>query len=159
MTRSEILELQKKLTVLGYEPGPIDGWYGEKTAIAYRNYQHDQNQEVPVLVPAPQKPWYLSRALIGALATIIASVVGLAGWTLDANQLTDVITSTATLGFGILAFIGTIQRKGSIRRGKTVIDNPGTVSDAERLRVVVPPGHRAGPEWNERKENDSGWNG
>ena len=158
MTRSEILELQKKLTELGYDPGPIDGWYGEKTAIAYRNYQHDQKQEVPVLIPAPQKPWYLSRALLGALATIIASLVGLLGYSLDANQLTDVLTSTATLGFGILAFVGTIQRKGSIRRGKGVIENGGTVSDAERMRVVMPAEHRAE---NERYDDPppTGWNG
>jgi len=155
MTRSEILELQKKLTELGYEPGPVDGWYGEQTQRAYQTYLDDQNSSVPNLVPAPQKPWYLSRALLGALATIIASLVGLLGYSLDANQLTDVMTSGATLAFGILAFIGTIQRKGSIRRGKGVVDNPGTVSESERMRVGVPPGHSGERD----REGDHGWNG
>lgn len=130
MTRADIIELQTRLTELGYRPGPVDGWYGEQTQRAYQLYLADQNSSVPNLTPAPQKPWYLSRAVLGALATIIASGAGIAGWVVDAGHLADILSSTATLVFGVIAFIGTIQRKGEIRRGKiTPVSRIGGVDD------------------------------
>lgn len=160
MTRADIIELQTRLTELGYRPGAIDGWYGEQTQKAYQRYLDDQNPSVPSLTPAPQKPWYLSRSLIGAAATIAASIIGLFGWTLDAGQLTDVITSAATLIFGLVAFIGTIQRKGSLRVQSPVIHQPRRTDDrlesnTGRLRVELPAGHRAERE----RAEDAGWNG
>ena len=167
MTRAEIIELQTRLTELGYRPGPVDGWYGEQTQRAYQLYLADQNSSVPNLAPAPQKPWYLSRAMLGVLATIIASGAGIAGWAVDAGQLAEILSSLATLGFGILSFVGTIQRKGEIRGHYTknaAVSADGDADDsagaaAERMRVVVPAGHRSGPDWNERREDGPGWNG
>jgi len=166
MTRSEILELQTRLTELGYRPGPVDGWYGEHTQRAYQLYLADQNSSVPNLAPAPQKPWYLSRAVLGALATIIASGAGIAGWVVDAGHLADILSSTATLVFGVLAFIGTIYRKGEIRRGKiTPVSELGSADDpiesnTGQLHVELPAGHRTG-RFDERKTSDDvpGWNG
>ena len=164
MTRADIIELQTRLTELGYRPGPVDGWYGEQTQRAYQQYLDDQNPSVPSLTPAPQKPWYLSRALIGAAATIAASIIGLFGWTLDAGQLTDVITSAATLIFGLVAFIGTIQRKGSLRVQSPVIYQRRSADDSDRptdrqLHVELQSGHRTEPRWDERDPDRAGWNG
>jgi len=162
MTRADIIELQTRLTELGYRPGPVDGWYGEQTRLAYQLYLADQNSSVPNLTPAPQKPWYLSRAVLGALATILASGAGIAGWVVDAGHLADILSSTATLVFGVLAFVGTIQRKGEIRRGKiTPVSRIGCVDDrlefdARKLRVELPAGHRG---QNERHDDPPGWNG
>lgn len=36
---SDVLEIQEKLALLGYNPGPTDGVYGPKTAAAVRNLQ------------------------------------------------------------------------------------------------------------------------
>lgn len=161
MTRAEIIELQTRLTELGYRPGPVDGWYGEQTQRAYQTYLNDQNSSVPNLAPAPQKPWYLSRAMLGVLATIIASGAGIAGWAVDAGQLAEILSSLATLGFGILSFVGTIYRKGEIRRGKiAAVSEYGGVDDrlesnTGQLRVVLPAGHRAERE----RAEDAGWNG
>lgn len=161
MTRADIIELQTRLTELGYRPGPVDGWYGEQTQRAYQLYLADQNSSVPNLAPAPQKPWYLSRAVLGALATILASGAGIAGWVVDAGHLADILSSIATLGFGILAFYGTIQRKGEIRRGKiTPVSRIGGAddrieSDARQLRMELPAGHHAERE----RADDAGWNG
>lgn len=167
MTRADIIHLQTRLTELGYRPGPVDGWYGEQTRRAYQTYLDDQNSSVPNLTPSPQKPWYLSRAVLGAIATIIASGAGIAGWAVDSSQLAELLSSLATLGFGILAFVGTIQRKGEIRGRYTknaAVSADGDADDsagaaAERMRVVVPAGHRSGPDWNERREDGPGWNG
>lgn len=161
MTRADIIHLQTRLAELGYRPGPVDGWYGEQTRRAYQTYLDDQNSSVPNLTPSPQKPWYLSRAVLGALATIIASGAGIAGWVVDAGHLADILSSTATLIFGVLAFIGTIYRKGEIRRGKIpAVSQPrGTddriESDARQLRMELPSRYYA-----ERKRaDDAGWNG
>ena len=167
MTRADIIHLQTRLAELGYRPGPVDGWYGEQTRRAYQTYLDDQNSSVPNLTPSPQKPWYLSRAVLGAIATIIASGAGIAGWAVDSSQLAELLSSLATLGFGILAFVGTIQRKGEIRGRYTknaAVSRIGGVDDqlefdARKLRVVVPAGHRSGPDWNERREDGPGWNG
>lgn len=165
MTRADIIHLQTRLAELGYRPGPVDGWYGEQTRRAYQTYLDDQNSSVPNLTPSPQKPWYLSRAVLGAIATIIASGAGIAGWAVDSSQLAELLSSLATLGFGILAFVGTIYRKGEIRRGQiTAVSqsrgaDDGDESAAGQLRVVVPAGHRTGPEWNERQDDGPGWNG
>lgn len=166
LTRAEIIELQTRLTELGYRPGPVDGWYGEQTRRAYQTYLDDQNSSVPNLTPSPQKPWYLSRAVLGAIATIIASGAGIAGWAVDSSQLAELLSSLATLGFGILAFVGTIQRKGEIRGRYTknaavsVLGGGDDFSDAgldtQRMRVVVPAEHRAE---RERTEDAPGWNG
>lgn len=166
MSRAEIVALQTRLAELGYRPGPVDGWYGEQTQRAYQLYLADQNSSVPNLAPAPQKPWYLSRAVLGALATIIASGAGIAGWVVDSGQLAEILSSLATLGFGILSFVGTIYRKGEIRRGQiTAVSEYGGVDDriestAGQLRVVMPAGHRTG-RFDERKTgaDGPGWGG
>ena len=36
-----IIQLQKNLTALGYDPGPIDGVYGSRTRAALQNYSDD----------------------------------------------------------------------------------------------------------------------
>lgn len=164
MNRTEITQLQQRLVELGYNPGPVDGWYGEKTKAAYRAYQDSQGPEVPKLTPAPQIPWYLHRSVLGVLATIIASVAGLFGVVVDSGPLTDVLTQTGTLVFAVMALIGTIYQKGEIRGRYTksaVASTEGgadnrSQSDSGRPRLGVPTGHSG-----ERKRTTDppGWNG
>jgi len=46
------------------------------------------------------------------------------------------------------------------RRNGIAADQPaGDRAADQRLRVDLPAGHRAGPDWNERREDDAGWNG
>lgn len=45
------------------------------------------------------------------------------------------------------------------RDGIAVGQSAGDRAADQRLRVELPAGHRAGPEWNERGEDDSRWNG
>lgn len=42
--RSEIFALQRALTEAGYDPGPIDGYYGNATRAAYARYYYDQQR-------------------------------------------------------------------------------------------------------------------
>lgn len=49
-SRASTRDLQEKLTLLGYEPGPIDGLFGAKTRAAVRAFQHDSNIKVDGVV-------------------------------------------------------------------------------------------------------------
>ena len=42
----QVAELQKKLKAAGFDPGKIDGWYGQRTANAVRSYQQAKNLTV-----------------------------------------------------------------------------------------------------------------
>ncbi len=42
-SRSAIREAQSLLAELGYQPGPVDGLWGQKTGVAYRSFLVDQN--------------------------------------------------------------------------------------------------------------------
>jgi len=41
LTKAQTREVQEKLSLLGYEPGPIDGLYGKKSRNAVRAFQKD----------------------------------------------------------------------------------------------------------------------
>lgn len=41
-TRGQIAEIQRLLTQRGYDPGPVDGYFGRKTAAAIEKYQQDR---------------------------------------------------------------------------------------------------------------------
>ena len=44
--RFSLAKIQKKLKMLGYEPGEIDGYFGGKTSAAIAAYQKDNYLEV-----------------------------------------------------------------------------------------------------------------
>jgi uncharacterized membrane protein len=118
MTRDEIIDLQTKLHNRGYGPVQIDGIYGPQTAAAYAemlkfNPVGGLDQSLPV--PAPAKPWWISRAIIGSVVTVALSVLGaFVDWKLDAESLTDVIYQIVVAIAGLLAFIGTVKRQAPI---------------------------------------------
>lgn len=41
-TRGQIAEVQRLLTLKGYDPGPVDGYFGRKTAAAIEQYRHER---------------------------------------------------------------------------------------------------------------------
>ena len=51
----DVKAAQEKLTTLGYDPGPIDGFAGENTRTAVAEYQKDNNLEVDGLLG--QQTW------------------------------------------------------------------------------------------------------
>lgn len=114
MTKIEIFELQKKLNKLGYGPINVDGQYGSETEKAYRKYLDELDPNVPTIIPPPEKKWWMSKTLIGGLATVGVSLIGIFGYQLDAELATQIITSAITLFTGILAIVGAIKNKGAI---------------------------------------------
>ena len=57
-------------------------------------------------IAVPEKPWWQSRGIIGSLVTVAASLVGIAGYTLDIPMTTELIVSLITLASGILSWVG-----------------------------------------------------
>lgn len=114
MTKREIYELQVKLNELGYGPIEEDSQYGKNTESAYRRYLDDLDPNVPTVIPPPEQKWWMSKALIASVATVLVSLIGLFGYEVDAQFATQMILSVITLVTGMLSVIGTVKRKGAI---------------------------------------------
>lgn len=114
MNRAEILNLQRDLAARGY-PLKTDGIYGPATAAAYQDWLN-QNTPQDVVTPAPAaaKPWYLSRAVIGILVSLVAVITERMGWIVDANTLTTLVVQLAEVAGLALAFVGTVRRRSPI---------------------------------------------
>jgi hypothetical protein len=115
MTRDQIHNLQRSLNQQGYGPLAVDGVYGPATHAAYqRRLTHSDMPDALSVAPPAAKPWWASRAIWGALATIIASLAGLAGYEFDTETTTTLLVSLVTLIAGLVSWWGTIKRKAPI---------------------------------------------
>ncbi|MBP8285129.1 MAG: peptidoglycan-binding protein, partial [Chromatiaceae bacterium] len=103
MTRAEVLALQAELTAQGFGPLTPDGQYGPATAAAYRAYLDALDPRTPSLIPPPERPWWAKPALLGGAASVLVALAGLAGWSLDAQVLSEVLSALASLVAGVLA--------------------------------------------------------
>jgi hypothetical protein len=62
MSGRDVLNIQEKLTALGYAPGPLDGIYGVTTAAAVRAFQRDHALDVDGVVgPLSRKALQAAR--------------------------------------------------------------------------------------------------
>ncbi len=116
MTHTDVLRLQRHLNDHGFGPLVEDGIYGPATQKAHEMQLHYVVPAGPLIMPPAAKPWWTSRALIGALATIGLSIAGIFLDVSDVNpkELTDVLVAVSTGIAGLLALYGTIKRKAPI---------------------------------------------
>lgn len=92
LTRAETRDVQEKLVLLGYAPGPIDGSFGRRTRIAVRAFQRDAHIRVDGRVGAQT---------LDALETFVARGGPNARTQAANNQLDiyeDVLTDRLTSG-------------------------------------------------------------
>lgn len=71
------------------------------------------------LAPDPAetpKPWWQSRAVLGALVTVAASAAAIAGYTVNVETTTEILLSFATLVGGALSWWGRVQAERPISR-------------------------------------------
>ncbi len=61
------------------------------------------------------KPWYLSRGVVGALLVIIISALNVDLDDTSRDALTENATELLTAVFGLIALIGRIRAKTSVR--------------------------------------------
>ena len=125
MIKKDVLALQRRLNREGFSLVE-DGIYGPATAAAYQHYL--DRQALPA--PPASKPWWTSRALLGAVATILVSAGGLFMdlSSVDRGELTDVLVALSTGLAGLLALWGTIRRQSPI--------DPTLVAPGVRLRAA-----------------------
>lgn len=72
------------------------------------------------------KPWWESRAILGALVTVLASAAGVAGYTVDIGATTEIVLSFLTLVGGALSWWGRVQAERPISRTQVM---PGVTLD------------------------------
>lgn len=119
MTKQEVLALQKALNQAGFayqingEPLAEDGIYGPATDRVHRAYL-DQDTAIPTVTPAPAKPWWTSRAVLGLLASVLAMLAGRLGWEIADDQITALLLQAVELGGLAVAAWGTVRRRGAI---------------------------------------------
>ena len=130
-----IRSLQTRLNELGYGPLDVDGRYGKATQAAYHRYLDDIDPGTPTVTPEAAKPWWLSRTILGLLATALAMAAGRFGWEVNDDELLGVLTKLVEVGGLLLAFWGTVRRAGPI--DQTLVARLGD----RDLRLPV-PAHR-----------------
>ena len=114
MTRAETLTIQQQLNAAGWRLKE-DGVYGPVTARAYQAWLNAHTPEaMPTPAPVAAKPWYLSRAILGLLASAAATLAGQAGWMVNADEITALLVQLVEVGGLVLAFIGTVRRRQPI---------------------------------------------
>jgi hypothetical protein len=119
MSKSEILELQRRLNEVGLaflvlgEPLAEDGIYGPDTDRVYTEWL-DRDSVMPSITPPVAKPWWQSRAVIGLLTVGLAWAAGKMGWLIDDEQITQILLAVMEAVGLIVAAIGTIRRQAPI---------------------------------------------
>lgn len=138
MTKREIVALQQSLNQSGFayqvlgEALKEDGIYGPATDRVHRAWL-DQDTAIPTLTPEPVKPWWTHKALLGGLATVLASVAALFGLEVDGGQLSEVLAATVTAVTGAIAIWGSLREKGGV--DPTLVARAGT----HTVRLPVRP--------------------
>ena len=145
MTQQQVLELQRSLNQSGFayrvlgEPLAEDGIYGPATDRVHRAWL-DQDTAIPTLTPEPAKPWWTHKALLGGLATVLASVAALFGLEVDGGQLSEVLAAAVTAVTGAIAIWGSIREKGGV--DPTLVARAGT----HTMRLPVRPNRARQPD-------------
>lgn len=68
VNRDLVASVQGRLVYLGYEPGPVDGVYGRRTAAAIRRFQQDHGMEVDGLMSTALADRVLGTPKTGAFS-------------------------------------------------------------------------------------------
>lgn len=117
MNKEEVIALQRTLNDSGFGPLVVDGIYGENTSNAYSRMlrlSDAAGRGTVIPVPNPVKPWWTSRALIGSIVTVVASVTGVSLGVGGSESLTESIVAILTAISGLIAFYGTLKRDAPI---------------------------------------------
>ncbi|AHF03438.1 hypothetical protein MARPU_05775 [Marichromatium purpuratum 984] len=61
------------------------------------------------------KPWWQSRAVIGALVVVLAQIASVAGITLDTAALTDALVTLASIAGAGMAIWGRVRASVPLR--------------------------------------------
>jgi hypothetical protein len=112
-SKQETLLIQQKLKEAGYTV-VVDGIWGPQTAAAYETYLASKPEDPVIVTPTPAKPWWTSKAQLGALVTVAVAAASIAGYSIDATMATELVFAGVTLVSGLLSVWGNIKRDAPI---------------------------------------------
>ena len=131
LSREEKRKIQRDLIRLGFLDETLpsgdpadDGIWGPVTIRAYEAYWKSRpvSIAVPIIAPAPVRPWWLSRGVWGSLLTLVAVGAGFAGMGFDAEAATDAVMPIVETIPLLLAGIGAVLSWWGRRNAKAPID-------------------------------------
>jgi len=118
LSRIEKQAIQRDLIQLGFLSSTLpngdpadDGIWGSVTNAAYKAYWDSRpgtETSIPIVDPAPVKPWWTSKGIWGPILTLVSVAAGLAGYRFSAEEATDAIMPLVELIPLVLAAIGGI---------------------------------------------------
>ena len=62
------------------------------------------------------KPWWLSKGILGGVASALAGLAGIAGYTLDADTLLMLLSNSAAVVAGVVAVMGRLNATTPIKK-------------------------------------------
>lgn len=116
MPDEKVLLLQKQLNLKGYGPLKEDGQYGKNTNSEYRKYLQDLDASTPNIAPEPEIKWWMNRAIISSFCVILVGIIGVFGYELDSEALSQLILSLITVVTGAATVVSTFKNKSNIDR-------------------------------------------
>ena len=132
LSREEKQLIQRDLIRLGFLKEHLpsgdradDGIWGPVTDEAYSTYWTTRPSveiSVPIVAPAPVRPWWLSRGIWGAILTLVAAAAGFAGMGFDATAATDALMPILEAVPLVLAAIGGLMSWWGRKHAKAPID-------------------------------------
>ena len=102
-----------------------DGIIGPRTIRAYEQYwasRTDVEIGVPLVVPAPVKPWWATRRVIGLVVGLAGLGLQFAGYSFDADQATDLVLRGVELIGEVIAYAGAAISIIGAWRAKAPVD-------------------------------------
>lgn len=131
LSREEKRQVQRDLIRLGFldpvlpsgDPAD-DGIWGPVTIRAYEQYWASRPVSIgiPVIAPAPVRPWWLSRGMWGPLLTLAAVGAGFAGMGFDAEKATDALMPILEVIPLVLAAVGAVISWWGRKNAKAPVD-------------------------------------
>jgi peptidoglycan hydrolase-like protein with peptidoglycan-binding domain len=76
LSRDDLKAMQERLSDLGFDPGRIDGIWGPRTGRAYDAYLASRQGveiSVPIVTPAPARPWWRTKRGQGFVTLVVGS--------------------------------------------------------------------------------------
>lgn len=123
MSRDDWRAIQRMLNAQDFGPLVVDGVPGPRTLAAYSAYLdgHVATTTVPLVTPAPAKPWYLTRRAVGGLVGLLGVVAQFYEITLP-EHTTELVLRGIELVPELVAYAGFLVAWWGGLRAKAPID-------------------------------------
>lgn len=129
--KAERAKIQRELIQTGFLDPVLpsgrpadDGIWGPITDHAYSQYWASRPVEiaVPIVAPAPVKPWWLTRRAIGLTIGLAGLIAQGFGYSIDSDQATEIVIRGIELGGEVMTYVGALIAAVGAWRAQAPID-------------------------------------